>query len=101
MADPATDAAIAIRFPSEWARANDTRLRNRSKARQQLRQRYRIALEMDALRAANPHAKCANCSNRGSWNGKMICDLDSDFGGYAITDPASLCVRWKAEEMAS
>jgi hypothetical protein len=99
MADPVTDAAIAARFPREWARANDPSLRNRSKARQQLRQRYRHQLALDALMLANPQARCSSCAHvrtdpspglKGTF-----CDLDSDFEGYARVAPDFVCTRWR------
>lgn len=91
------DAAIARRFPEEWRRANDPAKRNRSKARNNLRRRYRAAMEFDDFVLANPRAKCGNCANLlrnpGSLTG-TYCDLDSDFHGYMRASEDGLCVRW-------
>jgi hypothetical protein len=97
---PEVDAAIAERFPSEWARANDGSLRGRSKARNNLRKRYRYVVELEAFKAANPDARCGNCAH-GDLNPSvgikgLSCELDSDFHGYAMVDPANVCARWDA-----
>lgn len=93
-----TDQAVAERFPREWARANDPSLRNRSKARNNLRRRYRLAVEHEAFVAANPLATCAACANS-TLNPGMVkglaCDLDSDFHGYQMVDPAHVCTRFR------
>lgn len=98
MADAATDAAIAARWPDAWARANDTSLPRRSKARQQLRMRYKHAVALEEFRAANPTARCGNCAHgdRDPTPGirGLSCELDSDFHGYAMVHPDSVCTRW-------
>lgn len=96
---PVTDTQVAARFPAEWARANDPALPNRSKARQKLRQRYRIAIATDAWRTANPGAfcsNCAHCSHPALRPEAFRCDLESDFHGDAIVrDPQTeWCARW-------
>ena len=99
MADPQTDAAIAALWPEAWAKANNPALRNRSKARQQIRQRYKFHLEMDALQKAKPHARCGVCKHYEpvphSSGGKFHCSIESDFHGYQITTPDNLCLKFK------
>ena len=99
MADPETDAAIAAKWPDAWARANDPTRRGRSKARQQLRQRYRASLEFDAFRQANPEAQCGNCSHFAPMpfdsKGQMHCSAKSDFHGYQIATADGVCRWWK------
>jgi hypothetical protein len=97
MADPETDAAIAAKWPDAWAKANDPTLRNRSKARQQIRQRYRASLSFDAFKQANPSAQCGNCTNYLPMphDSRMMCAAESDFHGYAVAKPDGLCMKWK------
>lgn len=100
MSDPATDAAIAERWPDRWAKANDPAKRNRSKARQQIRKAYADALAYDAFVLANPTARCGNCEHfekvphdtKGQWH----CSIESDFHGYAIAKADGICTKWKA-----
>ena len=98
MADPQTDAAIAAKWPEAWAKANNPNLRNRSKARQQIRQRYRLSLEFAAFKQANPQAQCGNCKHfeRMPHDTRMHCSIESDFYGYQIAVAGGLCVKWKA-----
>lgn len=99
MADPQTDAAIAELWPEAWARANDPNLRNRSKARQQIRQRYKFHLAMEAFQKAKPHARCGVCEHYEpvphSSSGKFHCSLGSDFYGYSIAKPDGLCLHFE------
>lgn len=102
MADPATDAAIATRWPERWAKANNPALRNRSKARQQIRKAYAFALEFDAFVAAHPNAKCGNCQHfepiPHSNKGQFHCSIESDFYGYVIAKADGVCIKHKAVE---
>lgn len=98
--DPIIDAAIAKLWPAAWARANDPRLRNRSKARQQIRKRYRDHVAYVEFRKSFPTAACKNCANRSEPHlmpGKLACDLDSDFHGYQLVDSENVCTRWRAD----
>jgi hypothetical protein len=101
MADPETDAAIAAKWPEQWARANNPALRNRSKARQQIRQRYRLAQAFDAFKQANPDARCGNCGSfkpmPNDAKGAMHCEAESDFYGYQLANANGLCVKWSAK----
>ena len=102
MADPETDAAIAAKWPDAWAKANDPSRRNRSKARQQIRQRYRLSLEFAAFKQANPDARCGNCDSFGPMphDSRMMCGAESDFHGYAIATADGLCMKWRLAHMA-
>lgn len=99
------DALIAARWPDRWARANDPRLRNRSKARNNLRKCFRAAVAHDAFKAANPDARCSNCehanANPTPGLSGLFCLLDSDFEGYQGTNPDNVCARWSATLAAS
>jgi len=101
VSDAATDAAIAAKWPDAWMKANDPARRNRSKARQQIRQRYAHAMAFEVFVAANPQARCANCDNAGSrhFETRPICELDSDFHGYQPVDPDHRCARWRAKPL--
>ena len=98
MADPQTDAKIAAMWPKQWARANDSSLRNRSKARQQIRQRFALANKHSAFVAANPEARCGNCEHQSFTHHtqKARCDLDSDFHGDQLVSLQDVCTRWRA-----
>jgi hypothetical protein len=102
MADPETDAAIAAKWPVEWAKANNPALRRRSKARQKLRQRFAYGKQIEALLSRNPTAACANCDNfeRVPNSDKMHCSAESDFYGYQIASPRGLCLKWRASGVA-
>lgn len=96
------DDAIAARFPREWARANDPNRRNGSKARNNLRRRYRLTIAHDEFVAANPSANCGNCAHSKCAPGLGIqglaCLLDSDFHGYQIVKSGDVCVRWEGSK---
>lgn len=56
------------------------------------------------LKAAG--STCANCENFSPYPGpgeraRFICDLDSDFYGYAVTTPERVCPRWSAKSLAA
>lgn len=95
MADEATDAAIAKRFPGEWRRANDPNYRNRSKARQKLRRRFKYELEREAFSEANPDAACIDCIHRYDWNNRLTCSIENDFHGYQIVEAGHFCTHWE------
>jgi len=99
VADPQTDAAIAAKWPEEWAKANDPTLRGRSKARGKLRKEYAYFLAIDALLARQPNACCATCDNFEPvpHSSKMHCSAESDFYGYQIASPDGLCTKWRAQ----
>jgi hypothetical protein len=101
--DIATDTQIAQFYPAEWARANDPRLSNRSKARNNLRRRYRLVQEHMAFVAANPEARCSGCAhsnlNPSSIKG-LVCDLNSDFHGYQMVSPDDVCTRFSPHAAA-
>lgn len=84
-------------FPQQWAWAN-AKPTGRSRARRNLRQRVVGELKMRELRAAG--CSCATCENfapmpgPSSGNGKMICELGSDFHGYQIATADGLCTAW-------
>lgn len=92
------DEAIAIRFPLEWARANDPAKRGRSKARNNLRRRYRAIVELETFVSGNPSASCVSCVHSTSDPTPGIrgltCDLDSDFHGYQMVRADHVCARW-------
>lgn len=72
------------------------------KARLKERARQR-RVEEDRLCAAHRRdgASCAKChhSDRpASMSGRMVCQLDSDFHGYAMTTPINICSRFKARD---
>ena len=93
----ATDAAIAEHWPAQWAKANNPVLRNRSKARNNLRRQWRLAQEHQAFVAANPEAKCGNCAHCSTQHYKKpYCELDSDFHGYQLVELQDVCTRWEA-----
>ena len=92
-----TDAAIAIKLPAEWARANDPKLRNRSKARNNLRKRYSEILKYEQFVTANPDAKCIECEHCKPFPSdaeRLHCELDSDFYGYQQVAPDYVCTRF-------
>lgn len=96
--DRELDAIIAAAWPERWGKANTGRLQ--SKRRNQLRKAWRCHLELEALKAANPHAKCANCRHcadvpHTAHRPKKHCELDSDFYGYLLVKPNHVCTRWK------
>lgn len=95
MADVTTDAAIALRFPVEWAKANNPGRGGNSKRRQKLRMRYRMDLEREAFRVSNPDAACSSCANQYLWKGALTCALDNDFDGYQLVKPLHFCTRWE------
>ena len=95
MSDPVTDAAIAAKWPERWAKANNPSLPYRSKARQQLRKRYAVALEHKAFVASNPEARCSSCDHGEPYRDDLSCQLDSDFHGYQIVHPEYVCTRWE------
>ncbi len=92
------DAVIATLWPGDWARANDSRLTNRSKARNRLRKRYAEHLLMQEFKARHPNARCGSCAHFGRMpvSQQRTCILDSDFDGYALTSADKVCRRWKA-----
>ena len=96
MSDPATDAQIAASWPDRWARANDPSLRNRSKARNNLRKAFAYALRVDAIREANPDARCATCKHYEQMphGERKHCSIERDFHGYLMTAPDSLCDKF-------
>lgn len=94
------DAAIAAAWPDRWARANNPALPNRSKARNNLRKRWREFVAHQEFVAANPTAACRNCAHCGaiphSANARNFCELDSDYYGYSVIDDlGSVCTRWE------
>ncbi len=95
-----SDAAIARLWPAQWAKANNQALPHRSKARQKLRARYREHVANEAFRAANPRATCRDCSHSRAKpdisRDRLVCDLDSDFSGYAMVEPLDWCRRFLA-----
>lgn len=93
------DAQIAARLPKEWAKENDPTLRNRSKARNNLRKRYKALIALEDLKAKHPEADCSNCVNASPWGPEQVmsCDLDSDFHGYRPITPEHVCYRWKGK----
>jgi len=91
MADAATDALVASRYPEDWARAN-------SKLRTKLRKRYREDCKLDELRAAG--RSCATCKHFEllpfvSLVHKHMCSLTSDFYGQVVAQKHELCTDWK------
>jgi hypothetical protein len=95
----ALDAEIARVWPVEWRKANDPTRRNRSKARNNVRKRWLAMLELGAFRAANPDARCANCTHCKPYKSRdkneCHCELASDFYGYSLTKLDHVCTRWK------
>lgn len=101
MADPATDALIAELWPREWANANDPTRRNNSKRRQKLRQAYANHLQMQALRLAEPEARCGTCERHELVPDRTSlyhCAMQSDFYGYVCTGVDYLCLHYKKSE---
>lgn len=90
------DDAIAEDWPERWAKANNGH--GQSKKRNNLRKAYKTHLAFLAFKAANPHARCGNCTEFKPIpvhaNGGMQCELESDFHGYAITTANRVCVKW-------
>jgi len=95
------DAAVAARFPAEWARANAGP--KASKKRNALRHRYRAALILDELKAKG--ALCGNCAAfepRHMYPDQHICGAKSDFYGDVITTAdRSPCTWWRKNDSAS
>ena len=61
--------------------------------------RRAVEAQCAALKAAGSF--CSNCAHCSPYptpgrKGEVICDLDSDFHGYAITKPERVCPRWEA-----
>ena len=72
--------------------ARKQRLRERHAAEAAEEQR-----QCDALKAQGKScAICLHSDRPGSLRGKMACQLDSDFQGYAITHPSNICSRFRA-----
>lgn len=64
------------------------------------RKQERIAYEATCAALKSGGASCANCGNCSPYpgpgnKGQIICDLDSDFHGYAVTKPERVCPRWE------
>jgi len=96
MADVFTDHRIATRWPDKWAACRN------SKARNNLRKRFRIENELAQLREAG--ASCGNCSSyqRNPTIKKFICEAGSDFHGYQLASADGLCTDWsEAKQMAN
>lgn len=94
MGDPVTDAAIAQRWPREWAAANDPARTGNSKRRNKLRKQYAEALDLAALRKTG--ARCGNCEHFEARNVHVdhaVCELLSDFHGYTLADADGLCLK--------
>lgn len=90
-----SDHLVAKKFPREWAAvANATGLKARKK-RYELRRRYEYSLKFDALRATGAH--CGNCRHYEDappgMDGK-VCGERSDYHGYLMPKPDSLCLIW-------
>ena len=97
----ALDEAIAAAWPDRWARANAPRT-GASKRRNNLRKAWKAHLTYQAFVAANPNARCGNCTHMkrvphrtAAHRDANHCELDSDFYGYQITSPESVCARWR------
>lgn len=94
------NALAAARYPDEWNKWNGVPGRKAGKKRQQLRQMAEHAVELDKLRLAG--AECSNCAHfhtrvpANGWRGmEPWCGFFSDFQGYQMARPDSLCLRWK------
>lgn len=94
------DEAIEAAWPDRWAKANDPRP-NASKRRNNLRKHWRNHVALTDFKATHPDARCGNCSHMGrvphrtaAHRDANFCELDSDFHGYQITSPDSVCTRW-------
>ena len=95
------DGAIAEAWPERWRKANDARPWA-SKRRNNLRRAWKVYRAHQAFVAANPAARCGDCQHMkrvpyrtSADRDANYCELDSDFHGYQITDPASVCTRWE------
>lgn len=64
------------------------------------RARERIAYEATCAALKSGGASCGNCAHHSPYpqpghKGEIICDLDTDFQGYAVTTPGRVCPRWE------
>lgn len=87
-------ALAAEMFPREWAAALKVTGKRGNNRRANLRKRALNEQAMIPLRAKG--ATCATCRHRRRVAGiaEPVCDLDSDFHGYAITALDRLCPDW-------
>lgn len=95
--DHAGAALAAEVFPEKWAAATAMTGKAGGKRRATLRRQAKETVKVRELRAAG--ASCGSCVNRGTYPHKpvrMVCALDSDFHGYALTEATGLCSRWSA-----
>lgn len=89
---------IAARWPTEYARAADTRP-GRSKRLARLRRRWHAERAWEAWRAEHPTARCATCAEYGKHptTGERVCDLGYEKGGwYQPVKPEHVCMLWHA-----
>lgn len=92
------DLLAAATFPREWAKAN-SKPRNRSKARSNLRKRVVAHFRIIELRKSG--ASCGSCEHFAAYPhhpGRMICELGSDFQGYQIATADGICTSWCARK---
>ena len=92
----ASERALAAQFfPEQWAEALTITGKTGGRRRAGLRKAAIAEAIMIPLRLSGE--SCSTCASRLRNPGMMkglFCDLDSDFHGYAVTQPDALCSRW-------
>lgn len=85
---PQADLAATM-FPERWAEALNLTGKRGNNRRRMIRRQAENEVIMIGLRATG--ASCGSCEHRDRRDGKLICDLDSDFHGYVIVKSDGLC----------
>jgi len=90
------DARIAAAWPDRWAKANDPRP-GASKRRNRVRRHWQLHCALEKFKKDNPTARCGTCANYQMMplDDRRHCEVESDFYGYLMTKPDSVCMKWK------
>ncbi len=91
------NAQAQAMFPDDWARMEAMTGKKRQRLKASLRHRADYEHGLSLLPKG---ATCETCKHRGKYptDGRPICELDSDFHGYATVKLTHRCPRWSATQ---